>query len=99
MFSLFGIHWVMPQKVFELFASWQGNSSQHRNIALWVFVPHYIMWCNWQEWNARCFGGCKHSILEIKSFFFLSLLEWSLALQFFSFSSLPILFDHCFLRS
>ena len=81
-FSLFGIHWVMLQKVFELFASWQGNFSQHHNIALWVYVPHCIMWCNWHEWNSRYFGRCKHSILEIKALF--GLKKWSLITQFSS---------------
>ena len=33
-FCLFGIHWVMPQKVIELFESWQGKFRRHRNIEL-----------------------------------------------------------------
>ena len=31
-FCLFGIHWVMPYKVIELLASWQGKFGRHRNI-------------------------------------------------------------------
>ena len=28
-FCLFGIHWVMPYKVSELLASWQGKFGRH----------------------------------------------------------------------
>ena len=30
-------------------------------------MPHCLMWCIWGERNARCFEGCKQSLLEIKS--------------------------------
>ena len=46
-FCLFGIHWVMPQKVIELFESWQGRFGRHRNIELWKIVPHCLLWCIW----------------------------------------------------
>ena len=39
-FRLFGIHWVMLPRASELFASWQGNFSQHHDIAFWRFVLH-----------------------------------------------------------
>ena len=44
-FCLFGIHWVMPHKVIELFESWQGKFGHHRNIGFWRLVPHCLMWC------------------------------------------------------
>ena len=69
-FCLFGIHWVMPQKVIELFESWQGRFGRHRNIELWRIVPHCLLWCIWRERNARSFEGCEHFMLEIKFFFF-----------------------------
>ena len=57
-FCLFGIHWVMPHKVIELFKSWQGMFGQHQNIDLWRLVPHCLIWCIWHERNARSFEGC-----------------------------------------
>ena len=66
---LFGLHWVIPQKVIDLFESWQGKFGQHRNIDFWRLVLHCFMRCIWSERNARCFEGCKRSLLEIKSFF------------------------------
>ena len=81
--------------VIELFESWQGTFGRHRNINFWRFVPHCLMWCIWSERNARCFEGCKQSLLEIKSFFLHTLLEWSVAMSHFSCFSLPVLLDHC----
>ena len=62
-------------------------------------MPHYLMWCIWRERNARSFEGRERSILEFKSFFFLTLLEWCLVLPAFSCLSLLALFDLCNLVS
>ena len=94
-FCLCGIHWVMPHKVIELFESWQGKFGRHRNIDFWRLVPHCLMWCIWSERNARCFGQCEQSLLEIKSFFLHTLLLWSVALSHFSCFSIFVLLDHC----
>ena len=94
-FCLFGIHWVMPHKVIEVFESWQGTFGRHRNIGLWRLVPHCLVWCIWSERNARCFEGCERSLLEIKSFFCDTLLVWSVALSHFTCFSIPVLLDHC----
>ena len=98
-FCLFGIHWVMPYKVIELLASWQGKFGRHQNIDLWRFVPHGLFWYLWQERNARCFSDCERSTLDIKSFFFRTLLDWSLVLPSCSCLSLRNLIDHCTLGS
>ena len=90
-FCLFGIHWVMPHKVIELFESWQGKFGRHRNIELWRIVPHCLLWCIWRKRNARSFQGCERSMLEINSFFFYTLSSigvWS----FVIFLVLPFLF-------
>ena len=50
-------------------------------------MPHCLRCCIWQERNARSFEGYERSMLELKSFFFQSLLEWSLVL--------PVLLDLC----
>ena len=33
-FCLIGFHWVMPQKVIEMFEAWLGKFGQHHNIDL-----------------------------------------------------------------
>ena len=86
MFCLFGLHWVMPLKVLEVFESWQGKFVQHCNIIFWRLLPHCLMWCIWRERNARCFEGCECSLH--------ALLVWSVALSHCSCFSLPALLDH-----
>ena len=98
-FCLFGIHWVMPHKVSELLALWQGKFGRHQNIDLWRFVPHCLFWCLWRERNARCFENWERSILNIKSLFFHTLLDWSVVLPFYTCFSLSDLIDYCNLGS
>ena len=94
-FCLFGIQWVMPQKVIELFESWQGKFGRHRHIELWRIVPNCLLWCIWREKNTRSFEGCERSMLEIESSFLHTLLDWSVVFFHFSYSSLPVLLDRC----
>ena len=77
---VFELHWVMPLTIFELFESWQGKFGRHRNQFFWILVPYCLMWCIWRERKARYFEGCERFLLEIKSFFFHTLLVWSVAL-------------------
>ena len=59
-------------------------------------MPHCLMWCIWHERNAKSFGGYEHSMLEIKSFYLQTLLEWSVCgCHIFLVFSLPILLDRC----
>ena len=41
--SLFGVIWMMPQSVADLFASWQGPFGRQHTIDLWQAVPHCVM--------------------------------------------------------
>ena len=54
-FVLFGIHWVMPKQVIEVFCCWQGSMGRHQNLVIWKAIPHCLMWCIWRERNARIF--------------------------------------------
>ena len=94
-FCLFGIQWVMPHTVLELFEVWQWKFAQHHHIDVWRLVPHYLIWCIWRERNARSCEGCEHSLPEIKSFFLHTLFEWSVVFFHFFCSSFPIFLDHC----
>uniref|UniRef100_A0A2N9I9L7 Reverse transcriptase zinc-binding domain-containing protein n=1 Tax=Fagus sylvatica TaxID=28930 RepID=A0A2N9I9L7_FAGSY len=51
--GLFGLHWVMPKTVTELLHCWFGSVGGHS--VIWKAIPHCIMWCLWQERNARTF--------------------------------------------
>ena len=98
-FCLFGICWVMPQRVADLLDCWSCNFRRHCNIVVWRIVPHCLMWCIWRERNSRSFENCEQSILDFKSFFFSTLLEWCLVLPSFSCISLFGLLEHCTLFS
>ena len=53
--TLFGLLWVMPYGIFDLFLSWQGFFGGHWSIDFWRAVPHCVLWCIWRKWNSRCF--------------------------------------------
>ena len=40
--GLFGIHWVMPCNVLDLWARWQGHLSDHQNMVVWKIVALVI---------------------------------------------------------
>ena len=44
-FCLFGIQWVIPYTVLELFEAWQGKFARHRHIDVWRLMPHCLIWC------------------------------------------------------
>jgi hypothetical protein len=69
-FVWFGVSWVMPRRVLELFDYWQRSLECHQKLVVWRVIPHCIMWCLWRERNARTFEGCELSIAELKLQFF-----------------------------
>ncbi len=94
-FGLFGIQWVMPYSGQALFECWQGCFKNHGCIGIWCLIPHCVIWCLWQERNARHFEDHERTILELKLFFFQILYDWVLGLGIFSFHSLVELIDFC----
>jgi hypothetical protein len=65
-FGLFGVSWVMPCHVLDVWARWQGSFGDHRNLLVRKMVPHCVMWCLWGERNARHFEDCERSVLDLK---------------------------------
>jgi hypothetical protein len=59
-FSHFGMSWVMPRRVFDLFACWW-SSGRRRSVAVWMMVPTCLFWCLWRERNNRCFEDLERS--------------------------------------
>lgn len=54
-----------------------------------------LMWGIWRERNAWNFEGSERLIQDLKLSFFLTLFEWTNALEIFTFTSLPDLLDSC----
>jgi hypothetical protein len=77
-FGLFGLDWVMPCKVIQLWEAWQIRSADLWNMAIWRMVPHCVIWCLWRERNARLFEDCESSmvLVDIKLLFFQTLYAW-----------------------
>ena len=69
-FGLFGVHWVMPRTVLDLFSSWQGRFERRRNAVIWRVIPHRVFWCLWRERNAHHFEDTKRTIPDLKLHFF-----------------------------
>ena len=73
-FSLFGVHWVMPCHVVDLLASWSYECSRCKSLVIWSVIPHCIMRGIWQERNAHNFEGCERSTRDMKLLVFLLLI-------------------------
>ena len=94
-FGLFGVSWVMLCHVLHLWAGWQVNFGDTRNMVVWRMVPHCVMWCLWRERNAHHFEDCERSIVDLKMLFFQTLYEWVFSLGLFSINSIMDLIEHC----
>jgi hypothetical protein len=44
-FSLFGIEWVMPQRLVELMDCWRGQAVNHCILEFWRMIILCFMWC------------------------------------------------------
>jgi hypothetical protein len=92
-FGLFGLQWVMPKRVIDLFSCWYGSVGRHS--VIWKAIPHCIMWCLWRERNARIFEDCELSVVEIKLQFYRSLLDWMSVTGLFRLANMLDLIDNC----
>jgi hypothetical protein len=95
-FSLFGMHWVMPRRIVDVLACWQGRLGRHKNWVLWNAIPHCVLWCIWRERNDRTFEGCERNILDLKILLLRTLFDWMTATSLFSFSNFLEFLDYCF---
>jgi hypothetical protein len=94
-FVLFGISWVMPRRVIEMFACWLGKMGKHQVHIIWRAVPHCLMWCLWKERNRRIFEGCEQTVAKLKLLFLRTLFEWMASTRLFDFSSFLEFIDSC----
>jgi hypothetical protein len=76
--SWFGMSWVMPRIVIDLFACWW-KAGRPRSAAVWKIVPICILWCVWKEKNLRCFEDLENSLEDIVASFLHMLYLWTVA--------------------
>jgi len=77
-FSWFGISWVMPRRVIDLFSCWW-KARRPRSATVWKMVPICILWCVWKERNLRCFEDMENSLEDIVASFLHMLYFWTVA--------------------
>jgi hypothetical protein len=63
---LFGVSWVMNQRVNNFFGSWKGQLGNYNALNIWRLAPLCLMWCLWRERNVSCFEDCGNGLLEMK---------------------------------
>jgi hypothetical protein len=94
-FGLFGVEWVMPRTVMDLFSCWMGQLGQHDSVLVWKMVPHCLIWCLWHERNTRHFEDSERHIHELKLFFFHTLFDWVVGSGGSSIHSMLELIEFC----
>ena len=67
-FHMFGIHWVLPDKVLELLFGWYNWFGKHSS-DIWNLVPLCLMWSLWQERNQRVFEDLEKSVFHLQEHF------------------------------
>jgi hypothetical protein len=92
-FSRFGMSWVMPRRVVDLFSCWW-KAGRSRSAAVWKMVPICILWCVWKERNLRCFEDLENSMENIVASFLHLLYLWTEAFL----SPVSISFSDFFVR-
>ena len=75
-FFLFGISWVLPSSVADLFARWKGNLGTQATGEIWKSIPLCLMGHIWKERNKHTIEGTEWLVQEVKFLLLRSLFEW-----------------------
>jgi hypothetical protein len=94
-FGLFGMQWVMPSSVLDLFSCRMGSLGRNDYVLVWKMIPHFLIWCLWRERNARLFEDAQRHIHELKLLFFHTLFDWVMGSGISSIHYLLELIDLC----
>jgi hypothetical protein len=78
-FTLFGVEWVMPQKVIDLFACWSQGGGRDLSRVIWRMAPLCVIWCIWRERNARIFEDKECSVDGVRKNMIAMLHGWMMA--------------------
>ena len=64
MLRLFGIEWVMPGSVADLFFCWYHWLGKHSS-NIWDLVPGCLLWTIWTERNRRSFEDEEKTVVQL----------------------------------
>ncbi|GFS36279.1 hypothetical protein Acr_00g0045080 [Actinidia rufa] len=70
--SIFGIQWVMPRSVRDLFACWSQKSVRGHRRRAWRAALLCLFWSIWRERNLRAFEDIENSLIFLKTSFLAS---------------------------
>lgn len=75
--TTFGLVWVFPASVKNLFLEWKFKGLGKKKRAIWQLAPICLCWCIWGERNRRIFKDEELLDQRLRVLFFRSLVEWS----------------------
>jgi hypothetical protein len=78
LFSHFGMSWVMPKRVIDLFVYWW-STGRPRSAMVWKMVPTCLFWTILREISNKSFEDLERSLEDIISSFFHTLYLWTTA--------------------
>ena len=93
--GMFGVQWIMPRSVLDLFSCWMGRLGRNDSVLVWKMIPHCLIWFLWRERNARHFEDAERHIPELKLLFFHTLFDWVIGSGISSIHSMLELIDLC----
>ena len=64
MLMMFGIQWVLLDKVASLLFGWRDLLGKHSS-NVWNLVPAYMMWLVWKECGSRIFKESERPIEQV----------------------------------
>jgi hypothetical protein len=77
-FQIFGIFWVLPGGVLDLFFGWYNGLGKFHS-KVWNMVPPCILWTLWRERNSRIFENTERSASQLQELLSNTLYEWAKA--------------------
>jgi hypothetical protein len=67
-FSKFGLSWIMPRRVVDLYACWWTTGST-RSAAVCKMVLSRLLWCLWRERNDKSFENFLQNFVSLDIYF------------------------------
>jgi hypothetical protein len=77
-FWTFGILWVLPGCVLDLFFGWHNWLGKNQS-KIWNLVPSCLFWTLWQERNNRIFENVERIDSQLYELFSNTLYDWAIA--------------------
>ena len=88
----FGIAWVLPGCVLDLFSGWYNGLGKVYS-KIWNMVPLCLLWTLWHERNSRTFENSECTDSQLQELFSNTLYDWAIAWGYSSCDSIISFLD------